>query len=179
MSDGSDDIFSDYITLGKSTEFETVVWRFPDTDQCPLKDCLLSCSSRSICLGHFHLMHADESMLCTICSELISIKNPLNLFRHYQDHHPNKPPPKLKPVSWILAITYFNSLRIKIEWCYLLLYQLDWSNWIGRRNSTKFTKAKNKTTTEWTKNTSRGRGNWYRREQIVLVIQTWIRFSFK
>lgn len=95
-SDGSDDIFNDYVTLGKSTEFKEVVWLFPKTDQCPLKDCMLSCSSRSVCLGHFHLKHADKTMICTVCNELVSVKNPLNLFRHYQDYHPNEPPPKLK-----------------------------------------------------------------------------------
>lgn len=103
-SDDSDDIFNDCVTLGKSTEFETVVWRFPNTDQCPLKYCMLSCSSRSVCLGHFHLLHADTTMCCTICSELISVKNPLALFRHYQDHHPKESPPKLRPVSRDLAV---------------------------------------------------------------------------
>lgn len=98
-SDGSGDIFSDYVTLGKSSDFETVIWHFPNTNHCPLKECKLSCSSRSVTLAHFHMHHADTTMICTICNELISVKNPLKLFRHYQEYHPKESPPKLKPVS--------------------------------------------------------------------------------
>lgn len=117
-SDSSEEIFTSNVTLGKSSVFEAVVWQFPKTDQCPMKNCKLSCSSRSVCLGHFHLLHADTTMLCTICHELMSVVNPLNLYRHYQDHHPNQPTPKLKPVSLGLsAAICFCSYRIRTESC--------------------------------------------------------------
>lgn len=115
-SDSSDDILnnSNNVTLGKSSVFEAVVWQFPNTNQCPIKDCMLSCSSRKVCLGHFHLIHADTTMLCTICNELMSVENPLNLYRHYQDRHPNNPTPKLKPVSSNL------SAAIWIVWLHII-----------------------------------------------------------
>lgn len=93
-----------YVTLGKSSDFETVIWRFPNTKQCPLKECKLSCSSRSVAFAHFHMHHAEISMICTICDELFLVLNPLNLLRHCQIEHPNERPPKLKAVSGFIEI---------------------------------------------------------------------------
>lgn len=111
--------------MGKSSDFETINWRFPNTDQCPLKNCMLSCSSRKNCLTHFHMHHAEICMMCTICDELFLVVNPLHLLRHYQIHHPNERPPKLKEVKWHLIFILF--FRFDSIWALLFFFWISTS----------------------------------------------------
>lgn len=119
------------VKLGKSTDFEPITWHFPDTNQCPLKQCMLSRSDRNEAFNHFCMDHADITMLCLFCNELILAVNSDDLRRHHEDKHPNEVQPKLKTVSHILSILsdykkdltlnlfqFFNRIRVE--------YQLNW-----------------------------------------------------
>lgn len=77
------------IELGESTDFQSVIWHFPDTGQCPLKECALLLSSRSVAAFHFRTMHAKITMACTVCGELVLAENAHDLLQHYQGMHPN------------------------------------------------------------------------------------------
>lgn len=85
------------MTLGVSTAFEAIVWRFPNTDKCPLQQCMKPFSQREVASIHFGMEHAATTTICTICNVLFSVIDPLVLFQHYQKKHPNEQP-KLKAV---------------------------------------------------------------------------------
>lgn len=85
------------VILGESTVFEEIRWRFPNTTECPLSDCKLSCSSSFLALIHFTVHHATTAMICIICNKLFSVENPTKLIDHFKRHHPNEVP-KLKTV---------------------------------------------------------------------------------
>lgn len=110
----SDDDFSgttDYdVELGESTDFDTVTWHFPDTKECPLKQCTLQFSHRNVALLHFCMKHAKETTICTVCDELFSAENSQDLLQHYKDLHPNEPQPTLKLVSNF----FFNNGNFKL-----------------------------------------------------------------
>lgn len=87
------------VELGEITEFEAVIWQFPDTKKCPMKQCALSFSNRDVATLHFRLMHASTAMSCRVCGELVSAENAQDLLQHYDDKHPNEEHPALKSVS--------------------------------------------------------------------------------
>lgn len=98
-NDGSSDNTNYDVELGKSTDFEAITWHFPDTNQCPVKQCMLSFSHRSVAFFHFCVIHANKIMICTICDELILAENSQDLLQHYRDMHASERSPKLKTVS--------------------------------------------------------------------------------
>lgn len=86
------------VILGKCTKFREIKWQFPKIAKCPMDECRLSCSSRSIAFIHFCEVHANTSMACNVCDKLFSATNPSPLLKHYRDHHPNGAIPNFKPV---------------------------------------------------------------------------------
>lgn len=109
--DSSDDEFDECITLGKSSQFETVKWKFPDTEKCPLDGCDLSFSSRIFALVHFRMNHSSTAMVCPICDIPFSSVSTSNMEQHYAIYHPdaNLPPMKIviyfqhqKKISFVL-----------------------------------------------------------------------------
>lgn len=106
------------VTLGTSSDFENVVWRFPNSIVCPHRDCELTFSSRYIALNHFRKNHADTSMLCYVCREIISVQAPFNLLLHFHLEHPHDSPPKLKSATKMNTIKYAikcKNLMLKIH----------------------------------------------------------------
>lgn len=92
------------VTLGQSSDFQTIDWRFPETNICPISECGLSCLNRTFALNHFQLYHAATSMACTICEQVFSVTNPLNILRHHQFQHPNDRTPQLKSVGQSVGV---------------------------------------------------------------------------
>ncbi|XP_055297156.1 uncharacterized protein LOC129565878 [Sitodiplosis mosellana] len=103
----SDDIFNDFVTLGKLSAFKTPIkWQFPDTKHCPL--CGISCSTRNIALIHFRNTHADTSMVCVLCDILFC--DAAQLLYHHALQHQNHLPPELKASN---TITEFKENVVK------------------------------------------------------------------
>lgn len=96
--DSTDDEFDEYITLGKSTQFQTVKWKFPDTEKCPLDGCDISFSNRSFAIIHFRSNHSSTAMLCTICNIPFPSACTSNLEQHYELYHPDASLPTMKTV---------------------------------------------------------------------------------
>lgn len=116
---GSDNTNHD-LKLGESTDFEAVVWHFPDTSQCPLKKCALSFSHRSVAALHFRIIHANTTMPCTICDELVSAEHAHDFLQHYRDMHPNERRPARKTVSQIfqlreIVLVFFVGLKLRVS----------------------------------------------------------------
>lgn len=87
------------VTLGESTDFQTVDFHFPDSNECPLNQCHSSFPNRNAALNHFRTDHANTSMQCMHCKVIFPANDALSLLRHYQAEHPNEQAPKLKITS--------------------------------------------------------------------------------
>lgn len=104
------DMFDEQVTLATSSDFQPVKWTFPKTNKCPLRECALLCSNRKAALVHFCAYHASTSIPCLICNELFLASNPLKIFLHYQQKHPNRKQPKLKLASYFrLNVNYLQN----------------------------------------------------------------------
>lgn len=92
------DMFDGQVILAACSDFQPMEWTFPKINKCPLKECALTCLNRKAALIHFSAYHATTSIACTVCNELFLASNPLKVFLHYQQKHPDQKPPKLKLV---------------------------------------------------------------------------------
>lgn len=90
------------VALGMSSNLPIVVWRFPNSTDCPHIECENFFSTREIALKHFRDEHADNSMLCYVCKEIVSIQA---LPLHFEMNHPNHLTPKPKMVSLFVYIS--------------------------------------------------------------------------
>lgn len=63
-------------------------WRFPQTNVCPSRVCLLQFSSSSECKNHYKESHAPHMILCPSCDRPIDVKLNRNFLKHHRIMHP-------------------------------------------------------------------------------------------
>lgn len=86
---------NELISLGELTEYETTEWRFPDTQNCPLRSCAIHFESRKIAMEHYRENHAKHAVLCEICNYPIMLLSATHhLVGHFARKHPNVEPPQ-------------------------------------------------------------------------------------
>lgn len=72
--------------LGKITQ-----WKFPkNVTQCPMHCCNFKFKMRATGISHFKQLHAEHTILCTICRKIVSSRQRQQICRHFDKMHPNE-----------------------------------------------------------------------------------------
>lgn len=65
-------------------------WRFPQSTQCPVKNCKIQFGKRSDAIDHYKVNHAKKTTLCPACNSPILMRSFGDIAFHYRKRHPNK-----------------------------------------------------------------------------------------
>lgn len=79
-------------------------WRFSkDLKQCPVNKCNLEFETRQEAIAHYKMIHANNSIFCTLCAKPICTGTTGKFLVHHGRMHPNEKVPynlgkAIKPV---------------------------------------------------------------------------------
>lgn len=65
------------------------LWKFPQSAQCPVKNCKIQFNKRSEAIVHYKKTHAEKSTLCPDCNTPKSARKFSDMVYHYKSVHPN------------------------------------------------------------------------------------------
>lgn len=77
-------------------------WQFPNTTNCPVKNCQKQFGVRSDAIVHYKKKHAAKSTLCPLCNKPKLVRRPGDIAYHYTNVHPKFDLP-----------SYFKNLQMK------------------------------------------------------------------